>query len=72
MQPTQQAPAAQPLTLQSPHVVGGQVADEGVSGAGWDVWSHDAGRGSDRHIVPDVIIEPLRKACGSCSSESES
>lgn len=72
MQPTQQAPAAQPLTLQSPHVVGGQVADEGVPGAGWDVWSHDAGRGSDCHIVPDVIIEPLRKACGSCSSESES
>ena len=53
------------LTLQGPHVVGRQMADEGLLGAGWDVWSQDAGRGADRHVVPGTITRPLRKAQGS-------
>lgn len=69
----QRSPSPAPLTLQSPHVVGGQVAAEGVPGAGWDVWPHDAGGGTDCHVVPATITHsPLGKHwdCGSRGSEA--
>lgn len=62
--PSRGLPGAASLTLQSPHVVGCQMADEGLLGAGWDVWPQDAGRGANCHVVPGIITRPLRKAQG--------
>lgn len=58
-------PSPAPLTLQGPHVVGRQMADEGLLGAGWNVWPQDAGRGANCHVVPGTITQPLRKTQGS-------
>lgn len=41
------------------------MADEGLLGAGRDVWPQDAGRGANCHVVPGTIAQPLRKAQGS-------
>lgn len=66
-QPEQRSRGPALLTLQGPHVVGCQVADEGLLGAAGNVWPQDAGGGANCHVVPGMITQTLSKAQGSQS-----